>query len=803
MIELLNKNLLTSMLVILGLSCLQVNGQQGTIKGRVFDVSNNEPVPFANIIIFGTTTGSSSDLDGNFVFTGLEPGYVSLAISAVGYEQKVTEDFLVTNSKVAFITVPMNPKEFELQEVEIKASPFNKTDESPVSLRTLQISEIEKNPGGNRDISRVIQILPGVASTPAFRNDVIVRGGGASENSFYLDDIEIPNLNHFATQGASGGPVGIINADFIREVQFYSGAFPADRGKTVSSMLDMKLVDGNKDKLVFRGSIGATDLAATFNGPVGEKSTFLFSYRRSYLQFLFDVLGLPFLPTYNDFLAKYKIRFDLKNELSIIGLGSIDKFRLNNGLENPDESQRYILGYLPVNEQWSYTIGAVYKHYHKKGFTNLILSRNMLNNRSFKESEIEGENYTVYDYNSTEAENKLRLEHTTRTGGYKFSYGGGLEYAKYSNETYQEFYTDGQPDPVNYNSLLNLFVWNLFGDISRSFAADRLTISLGLRMDANDYGPAMSNLLKQASPRLSATYSLAEKWSLNFNTGRYYQRPAYTTLGFRDNEGTLVNKENNIKYFSTDHVVAGIEFLPAFDAKISVEGFYKNYRNYPFSVRDSINIASKGADYGTFGDEEVISSSKGRAFGYELLFQDKSLAGFNIILSYTFVRSEFTDKDKKYVPSSWDNRHILNLTVLRSLKKNWDIGMKWRFVGGAPYTPADLDYSSQRPAWDIRGREYPDYSRFNALRLKSFHQLDLRVDKSFFFKKWSLALYLDIQNVYNFKSDEAPQYTNLDQDGNPVIINPGDPYNKQRYQLRAIEIGAGTVLPSIGIIVEI
>jgi hypothetical protein len=302
----------------------------------------------------------------------------------VGYELKVTEDFQVTNARTFFIDIPMKPKKFELQEVVVRASPFTRTEESPLSLRTLQISEIEKNPGGNRDISRVIQILPGVSSTPAFRNDILVRGGGGNENAFYLDGMEIPNLNHFSTQGSSGGPVGIINADFIREVDFYSGAFPADRGKSLSSMLDMKLIDGNRDQIVFRGSVGATDLALTLNGPVTENSTFLFSYRRSYLQFLFDLLGLPFLPNYDDFLAKYKISINKKNELSFIGLGSIDKFKLNTGLENPDESQAYILGFLPVNEQWSYTVGAIFKHFHKNGFTDVILSRNMLDNRSYK-----------------------------------------------------------------------------------------------------------------------------------------------------------------------------------------------------------------------------------------------------------------------------------------------------------------------------------------------------------------------------------------------------------------------------------
>jgi len=774
--------------------------QQGTVKGRIFDESNNEPIPFANIIVFGTTIGSTSDLDGNFTFTGLEPGFIKLAASAVGFESIVTEDFQVTNAKSSFIDIPMKPKEFELQEVVVKASPFTRVEESPVSLRTLQISEIEKNPGGNRDISRVIQVLPGVSSTPAFRNDIIVRGGGGNENAFYLDGIEIPNLNHFSTQGSSGGPVGIINADFIREVDFYSGAFPADKGKSLSSLLDMKLIDGNKDDLVFRGSVGATDLALTINGPISENSTFLFSYRKSYLQFLFDVLGLPFLPNYDDFLVKYKIRFDKKNELTFLGLGSIDKFKLNTGIEDPDESQAYILGYLPVNEQWSYTVGAVYKHFHKNGFTDIVLSRNMLDNTVYKYLNNDENDSLNFNYKSQEAENKLRVEHTTRKGTFKYNYGGGLEFAHYTNKTFQRLYVEDIYQPVNYDSKVNIFLWNVFGQVSKNFFDDRLVLSLGLRMDANDYTPHMANLLNQLSPRFSASYGLTETLFLNFNTGRYYQRPPYTAFGFRNNDEVLVNQENNLKYLSADHYVFGFEYLPEKDAKVSLEGFYKNYRNYPFSVRDSINIASKSAGYGTFGDEELLSVSDGRAYGFEVLAQDKSFFGFNVILSYTYVISKFTDKFNDLVPSAWDNRNIINLTVLRSLGKNWDIGAKWRYVGGAPYTPADLEASSFVPAWDAQGREYPDFDRFNELRLKAFHQLDIRVDKTYFFSKWSLNLYVDIQNIYNFKAENPPNYTNLDANGNKVYA---DPPTNMFYQLRPIDSESGTVLPTIGIIVEI
>ena len=353
--------------------------QQGTIEGRIFNAKNNEPVEFATIAIFGTTIGSISDLDGNFLFTGLEPGYVELRVSSVGFETYVSEAIMVTNAKKVFMEIPLEEANVQLEEVTVKASPFRKIKESPVSLQRISIEEIEKSPGGNRDISKVIQSFPGVASTPAQRNDVIVRGGGPAENVFYLDGIEIPNINHFATQGASGGPVGIINADFLREVNLYTGAFPANKGNTMSSVIDLYQVDGNQDKLNFRGGVGASDLFVTLNGPIGDNTTFIASYRRSYLQFLFQLLELPFLPTYNDYQFKLKHRFNEKNEITLVSIGSYDINELNLDA-NETEEQQYILGYLPEDFQWSYAIGTVFKHFRQKGYDTWLLSRNYLHN---------------------------------------------------------------------------------------------------------------------------------------------------------------------------------------------------------------------------------------------------------------------------------------------------------------------------------------------------------------------------------------------------------------------------------------
>lgn len=780
---------------------LPAYSQKGVIKGRVFDAYTNQPLPFTNVVIYGTTLGSTTDSDGNFMFTGIRPGFVRLQASMVGYAPYVSEDFLVTNAKTVTISIPMKPAAVILEKVEIKASPFETREESPLSMRRLDISEIEKNPGGNRDISKVIQSLPGVASSVSFRNDLIVRGGGPSENRFFLDDIEIPNLNHFATQGASGGPVGIVNVDFIREVDFYSGAFPANRGNALSSMIEMRQMDGNPDKTEFRATVGASDLALAIDGPAGKKSSFVFSVRRSYLQFLFSAIGLPFLPTYNDYQLKYKIRFNKNNELSIVSLGAYDQFKLNTGIDDPDEEQRYILGYLPVNSQWNYAVGAVFKHFRSNGYDTWVLSRNMLHNSSYKyrNNNESDESAKILDYKSDETENKFRYERTVMTGLFRFNFGAGGEYARYFNNSFQKILTNSDTiADLRYKTSLDLFKGSLFGQSTRSLLGGRLSLSLGIRTDAAGYSNEMSNLLRQLSPRFSASYIIAEKWSVSFNVGRYYQLPSYTTLGYRDLTGSLVNKDNGLTYIRSDHMVAGLEFRPNEKSRITLEGFYKKYHNYPYSIADSVSLASKSVDFGVYGDEAVTSTSEGRAYGMELLARTRDLEGFNIILSYTFVRSEFTDKDQEYVPSSWDNKHIVNITATRQFKHNWNLGLKWRFVGGAPYTPYDINLSSNREAWDARGRGYPDYSQFNTLRLKSFHQLDVRIDKQLFFNKWSLRIYTDIQNLYNFKAEQPSYLTNLSAGGVPVV-NPDD---TSRYILRTIKNTAGQLLPTIGLIVE-
>jgi CarboxypepD_reg-like domain/TonB-dependent Receptor Plug Domain len=804
----MNFRIIALLISLMFLQLATLSAQQGVIQGRVFNANNNEPVEFASVAIFGTTIGSISDLDGNFLFTGLEPGYVELRVSSVGFETYISEAIQVTNAKKVFLEVPLFESNVELEEVVIKASPFRKVQESPVSLQRISIEEIEKSPGGNRDISKVIQSYPGVASTPAQRNDVIVRGGGPNENSFYLDGIEIPNINHFATQGASGGPVGIINADFLREVNLYTGAFPANKGNALSSVIDLSQVDGNKEKLNFKGSVGASDLALTLNGPLGENTTYVLSYRRSYLQFLFQLLELPFLPKYNDYQFKVKTKLNEKNELSLVSIGSYDNNNLN--LEaNETEEQQFILGYLPESFQWSYAIGAVWKHYRDQGYDTWVLSRNYLHNESLKyQNNIMQEDFKTLDYNSDEIENKFRYEHTSRyKAGLKVNYGVNFEYAKFYAKTFNKVYVYDQPLTLDTEAAFDLFKWGLFGQVSKELLEKRLVVSLGLRADANSYNDDMANLLNQLSPRLSASYQLTTGWYLNFNTGRFYQEPAYTTMGFKNEAGVLVNQDR-LSYIQSDHVVAGLEWLPQKETKLSLEGFYKKYSNYPFSLVDSISLASKGADFGLYGNEPVESLAEGRAYGAEFLYRNRDLFGTNLTISYTLVRSETLPRkesltDLGWIPTSWDNIHLLNIYGFREFKGNWQLGFKWRFVGGQPYTPYDVYTSSLVQYWDVNGFPASDYKRYNQERFKPFHQLDLRIDKEWYLSRVTINLYADIQNVYNFKTTSSTfLIQDLDASGNPVIENPSDPIDIQRYRMKELASVAGTVLPTIGIIIE-
>lgn len=350
---------------------------------------------------------------------------------------------------------------------------------------------------------------------------------------------------------------------------------------------------------------------------------------------------------------------------------------------------------------------------------------------------------------------------------------------------------------LNYDSKINLFKYSVFGQASRGLFEERLLVSAGLRLDGNDFNDHMANPLNQVSPRLSLSYRLNDKMAINANTGIFHQLPPYTTLGFRDNNGTLVNTDVN--FIEATHFVAGLEYNTSKNARITIEAFYKLYDDYPMDLIDSISLANKGSDFGVVGNAPVSSTNKGRTYGLEFFFQQKLWNNFYGLFSYTFVRSEFQNIENEYVPSSWDYRHMLSITGGKIFKRGWEVGAKFRFNSGSPFTPYDIPASALKTNYDVLQAGIPDEARLNTERVEAFYQFDIRVDKKYNFKTWTLDVYLDVQNITNNTTTEQPYFSvERDANGQP-ITNPDNP---DYYIPRSIDNVAGTIIPGIGIVVE-
>ena len=782
-------------LFLLGL--LTAAGAQPThkIKGTVIDKASRQPLEFINVLILGLGRGAVTDAEGHFNIQEVPPGIYRLQASAVGYKTVLTPEYIVSTKDLT-IQIETEENLTELEGVTVTASPFRRDLESPVGLRIIGLQEIEKSPGANRDISRIVQSYPGVAFSPAgYRNDLIVRGGSPSENRFYLDGVEIPNINHFSTQGASGGPVGIINADLIREVNFYTGAFPADKGNSLSSVLDFKLRDGDMERNSLKATLGASEVSLASNGHLGKKTSYLVSVRQSYLQFLFDMLGLPFLPTFTDAQFKLKTRFNTTNELTVLGLGGIDNMKLNTKLDG--EKAEYILSYLPKIQQETFTLGAVYRHYAGAHVQSVVISHSYLNNRNTKylnNDESSAENLSL-KLRSVEQETKFRIENASTFGNWKVNLGANLDYSQYTNTTFQRVYIDGGKT-FDYHTYLGFWRWGLFGTISYATPDERFTTSLGVRTDANNFSSGMKGMSDQLSPRLSLSYRLTDGVYLSGNAGLYYQLPPYTGLGFKDNNGKLVNKY--LRYMRVSQESIGLSWRPRNTFELSIEGFYKKYDKIPFSIVDGIPLACKGNDYGVIGNEALSSTSQGRAYGAEILMKWLIAKKLNLSSSFTLFKSEYrNNKESEYIASAWDNRSIFNMSGTYNFPHNWSLGMKVSCIGGAPYTPYDIDKSSLVTAWNAQGRPYYDYGQYNTGRLPAFGQLDVRVDKTFYLKRCMLGFYIDLQNVTNSKFRQPDILMSTG-----VIENPSAPIAEQRYKMKYISQKSGTLMPTLGITFE-
>ena len=777
-------------LIFLMLLSFQMGVGQVTtdIYGTVTDKAG-EPIPGASVYLEGTQLGAQTEFDGSYTIKNVAPGSYNLIASYIGFKTQTRFNILVRSVGTPDYNFVLEEDTEQLEEVVVStANKISRPKETPLSTQTLSAVEIATYPGSNNDVVRVAQTLPGVSpSVGGFRNDLIIRGGAPNETVYYLDGMEVPNINHFATQGSAGGPVGMVNVSFIDNVTLSTSAFGAQYDNPLSGVLQFSQRNGNNRD--FRGNfrVSASEAALTLEGPLFKgandesKTTFLASVRRSYLQFLFEVIGLPFRPNYWDYQFKLNHEIDPYNTISLIGLGSIDDFTLA-APEDFDPEQQATLDQAPFIEQRTNAIGLTWKKRFKNGsgFMQTTLSNNTLMNDFTRYQDPENEAGVIFNNDAVESETKLRYAMTNFMGEWKLTSGFNVQYSEYENATVDV------NNNLQFDTNIDFFKYGFFSNLTRSFFNDKLDVSFGFRMD-DDTFTETDNLLSTFSPRLSLSYEFIENWRLNGSVGRYYKLPPYTILGFRDNNGNLLNKD--VDYTLSDHFVLGVQHYFSPSSTLSVEGFYKRYDDYPVSVLDGVSLANKGGGFEVLGSEDIATVGRGRSYGTELQFQQKLTNNFYGIFAYTWFFSEFTGFDRDvYLPSVWDSRHLVSFTGGYKFGRNWEFSARYRFAGKTPFVPTDLDATLAN---------YPevvlDYDRLGEEKLGTFSQLDIRIDKKWNLKKVALNVFFEAQNVLGQAIPQPSEYgLNRDPDGS--IVEPRS--------LVAIESDNSQPIPSIGIVVD-
>jgi len=779
----------------------QVCGQSGYLSGRITDAKTLQPIAFANISLDEGSQVVESDSLGNFSIAA-KAGFHNIKISYLGYEGIVLHQVKVDPIKPNSIAVKLSVEASKMDEVAIEATSKYRSAETPLSIKSIGINEMVRLPGTTIDVSKIIKNLPGVQPKVSFGYNIIVRGGASHENKFFIDGIEIPSINHFSVQGVAGGPNGLINVDLLKRANLITGAFPSNRYNALSSVLELETRTARRDRLGGKFTLGATDVGLTLEGPLSKTSSFIVSARKSFSEYYLKAFKLPVLPAYTDYNMKFEKKWN-NNELKVIHIGARDRSRLN--LSDASEADAsvgllYNTGYIPEGDQNVRTTGLSFKRYTPNGFSTIVLSHSYFRNKALKYYNNSFDEADLwYDYEAQKNDTRVRFERKLYYALGSLEFGLSGERNNYELDNYSiESGPSIQPLVLDFVSGLNTFQYGGFISYSRRLFNERLSLSGGLRLDASSYGNLTKNPFSQLSPRLSASYAINQKASISLSSGSYYQLPPSVILAFLD-DSELVNR-NRIDYIRSNQVALGYSYQVTQDLSFSAETFYKHYSDYPFLLRDSISFANANADYVAVGNQPAESTASGQAYGLELFLQKKFSQGNLWSLAYNYSQSEFTDKDGVLVSSSWDTRHFLTMSYAKTFGKNWQIGAKFTYASSAPYSPFDLETSSRVDYWQLNRRGRFDFDRLNTEKLKPFHQLDFRIDKNIYKKRYTANFYLDIQNIYSSAIEFIPYLVpELDENG-AFLLDPNDP---SKYKTTLVSSDSGRVLPTIGVIIEL
>ncbi|MFA6232633.1 MAG: TonB-dependent receptor [Bacteroidota bacterium] len=728
----------------------QQQQSRGSISGRVTDAETGASLPGANVIVrpvdgesrsdsteaWSGMHGTATDGEGRFHVDGLESGSYFIRVSFIGYESRVITDVVVRPGRATSIDAALTSSAYSAEEVEVTAGYFTAVKPEDVSVASFSGEEIRRSPGSAGDVSRIMMVLPSVAKVNDQSNSLIVRGGSPLENAFFIDGIEVPNINHFPAQGSSGGPLGLLPVDLIRDVTFSAGGFPARYGDRLSSVMDISFREGDRERILGQADLNFAGFGGLLEGPMGESGSWMLSARRSYLDLLVSAIdiGTSVAPWYGDAAAKAVYDLSPAHRLSLVGLWSDDH-------NNPDAeaAAENDMQYYGRQNIYNYSGGLSWRAlWNENTFSTTSLSYTGM---EFDEQFLKtGSGLPLLLNDSRESWVQLRTETRWKiASAFSLEAGGDM---KALRNHYDNKY-GASPDELGNLQPEFLFERDASALQSGIFATalvtpiSGLTVSAGLRAQHTEWNDRVV-----LQPRASVALQLSERTSVSLAGGLYSQALPLLLLAQDDANRALDNPR-------AAHGIVSLSQLLSESTRLTLEGYVKEYDRFPVDpdqpalfLVDEMNYR-----YGFFMPHgQLTSTGKASSRGVELTLQKKLAHDFYGIASASYATSRYADAAGIERPRVYDNRILFSVEGGYKPNAEWEFSLRWIYAGGAPYTPMDVDASR------IARQEVLDANRINTERHPDYHSMNIRVDRRFHFDRSALVVYLSVWNVYNRKN---------------------------------------------------
>lgn len=727
---------------ILNLYSMNMNQSQ-VVKGKVINLKNQLPVSGARISIAEIQKGAIAKTNGEFRIEDVKPGRYTLTVSSVGYEPFV-QQIVVTSGRQVIVSISLLESFVETEEVTVTANKnsFSAINESVlISSTQFSVDEAQRYAGSRMDPARMAQNFAGVLGANDTRNDIVIRGGSPIELLWRIDGMDIPNPNHFATQGATGGPVSAVNTMVLDNSDFLTGAYPAEYMDKMSGVFDLRTRTGNREKYEYIGQFGFNGIELGAEGPANENASFIANYRYSFLGLL-EVMGIDFgfsgIPEFQDATLVYDWDINDKNRLSYTGI-----FGISDIFIKESETDDVFTGDFDIQNGTDFFANSVRLRtiFNDKFYTNVIIGFNYQGYRTQLDSITTDQNNNPIDFDKwVENESVEGFYNAKVVGNYslnrknQLSFGTETRYRFY--DLYEQRFTVAWDSDELFNlsedgnavQQLSFINWNLR-------ATEDITLNLGV---SSQYFTLNDDITFE--PRASLSWAVSPQHSFNFGWGIYDQSlPLITYFAEEGNE--------DLEFMQSVHYVAGYNFVINEKSYLKAEAYLKDISSVPID-RDPTGTNSflnSGTTFGNIGFDEFVSDGLGQTYGAELSYFRNFADGYYITSTLSYVRQRYKAADGKWRWGAFDNQFIFNFLagyeIKLSEKNTIELSIRYTHAGGSPYTPVDIEQSL------IAGSTvYDDEQRFE-LRAPDYSRLDARIDFRQNFSGYSVISYFSVENA--------------------------------------------------------